>query len=108
MQASCPCVHRPFVHRGVYQASIFLATSLAVVATSSLLIVSGNVSGNLATQSPSSPKTGLMPNYSTGIDITTADRAQADRSSGRLEVLIAAFVPAPKHPPKVTQGTGSR
>jgi hypothetical protein len=29
----------------------------------------------------------------------------ADRPS---EVLVAAFVPAPKQPPKVTQGTGSR
>jgi hypothetical protein len=28
--------------------------------------------------------------------------------SARSEVLVAAFVPAPKHPPKVTIGTGSR
>jgi hypothetical protein len=40
--------------------------------------------------------------------INASVSAQADRAKSRSQVLVAAFVPAPKHPPKVTQGTGSR
>jgi hypothetical protein len=104
MQTSRQYVHRPFVNSSAPLANVFRTASLAVVAASSLLLLSSY----LATRSPALLKLGSTLGYSTELGSTQVDRAQASRDKSRSEILVAAFVPAPKHPPKVTQGTGSR
>jgi hypothetical protein len=115
MQTIHQPVHRSLVNGGTSSTGVRRpgrTASLAVVAASSLLLLSGH----LALRGPALIDLGLnlgsnlgsTLGYATELGSTQADRAQASRDKSRPETLVAAFVPAPKHPPKATQGTGSR
>jgi hypothetical protein len=130
MHINDQCVHRQTIYKAGYdmgskpsnlraysigdQLGAGLIAGLALVAASSLLIFASPLGRQLDGQKAATSNAPVDSTLDSGAGL--ADRGltpqrkapgsvAADRPS---EVLIAAFVPAPKQPPKVTQGTGSR